>query len=380
MHFAFDEDQELLRSTTRRFLEDHDVHGALRPLLEAERAFDASVWRDGAQLGWSALLIPPAHGGGSITEQPLVDLAAVAEELGRVLFPGPFLPTNVVADAVARFAASELQQTTLPPIASGAAVAAWCHTADGGAEIEAVDVRVRNGSGRANTLDGGAGHVQDAHEADLLLVTARGAGGPLLALVPRTAAGVDVRVLRGLDLTRRHCAVRFDGVRFEDHDVVARDGDAVAAIERALNVATIIKTAESVGAADALFASTLSYAKDRIQFGRPIGSFQAIKHRLADLLIELEAMRAAVQYAAMATADGRADATEAVHVAGSYVPEAFAHLSGEALQLHGGIGFTWEHDVHLFVRRARSDRALYGDPTWHREQLCRLLGDATKAG
>jgi alkylation response protein AidB-like acyl-CoA dehydrogenase len=153
-------------------------------------------------------------------------------------------------------------------------------------------------------------------------------------------------------------------------------------VERCLAVATVLQAAESVGAADVLFASTVDYAKKRVQFGRAIGSFQAIKHRLADLLIDVEGMRAAAHYAALALGDGLGDAAEAVAAAGAYVDDTFAHLCGEAVQLHGGIGFTWEHDVHLFVRRAKVNQVLYGDGAWHRERLVRLVeaASATTAG
>ncbi len=206
-----------------------------------------------------------------------------------------------------------------------------------------------------------------ADDATLLLVTAREPeGGVVNLLVPRPTAGLTGRVLTGLDLTRRFGEVRFDGVTVPGRAELA---GGWAVVERCLSVATVLQAAESVGAADHLFTSTVEYAKRRVQFGRTIGSFQAIKHRLADLLIELEGMRAAAHYAALALGDGLPDADEAVATAGSYVDDAFAHLSGEALQLHGGIGFTWEHDVHLFVRRAKVNQVLYGDGPWHRERL-----------
>jgi alkylation response protein AidB-like acyl-CoA dehydrogenase len=173
----------------------------------------------------------------------------------------------------------------------------------------------------------------------------------------------------GLDLTRRFSVVRFDQVVVPS-DHVLDDGAAVA--ERAFQMATVLKSAENVGAADYLLGVTVNYAKERVQFGRPIGSFQAVKHRLADLLISLEAMRASVHYAALALTESFGDADEAVAVAGSYVSDAFSRMCGESLQIHGGIGFTWEHEVHLFVRRAKVDQVLYGDAGWHRGRLCDL--------
>ncbi len=371
MDFRFGEDQELLRATTRRFLMEHQSLADVRRSMEEADVFDSGVWRRGAELGWTAVLIPAEHEGGSVTDQPLVDLVVLAEELGRALNPGPFVPCNVVADAIARFGTEVHAKEHLPRIARGEVTCAWCLSGDASPEPSAVEVRAtRVGDGWR--LDGVARYVHAAGDAALLLVTAVGAdtGGVVNFLVPRPAAGVTERVLTGLDLTRRFAEVRFDGVSLPGNAELAGGWPVV---ERCLSLATVLQAAESVGAADLLFESTVDYAKKRVQFGRTIGSFQAIKHRLADLLIELEGMRAAAHYAALALGDGLPDADEAVATAGAYVDDAFAHLSGEALQLHGGIGFTWEHDVHLFVRRAKVNQVLYGDGAWHRERLTRLV-------
>ncbi|MGH8985131.1 MAG: acyl-CoA dehydrogenase family protein [Acidimicrobiia bacterium] len=375
MDFAFDDDQELLRRTTRAFLEQHQSLAGRRAVLEADELLDRGDWRRGAELGWTAMLVPPEHDGGSVTEQPVVDLAVLGEELGRVLHPGPFVPTNVVADAVARSGSNEQRAALLPGIANGSMVAAWCTTADSSADESSVDVRARP-RGDGYRLDGVAGHVHGATVADILLVTARTGDQIVLALVRVPAAGIAVQRHGGLDLTRRFARVRFEDALVPGAAVLA-PGRTADALERALALATVLQSAEAVGAADHIVTTTVQYAKDRFQFGRPIGSFQAVKHRLVDLLITLEGMRAAARYAALALADGFADADEAVAVAGSYVSDALVFVCGEALQLHGGIGFTWEHDVHLFVRRAIVDRALYGDPSWHRERLCRILDAAT---
>jgi len=369
VNFAFGEDQELLRSTVRRFLEDRGALGTLRASLEGEDDFDADLWRRGADLGWTAMLIPEPHGGGSISGQPLVDLAALAEELGRVLYPGPFLPTNVVADAVARSGSEALQQSLLPALATGTATASWCATGDGTMDPAAVAVAAtRTPDGLR--LDGLARFVHGAQYATHLLVAARFGSEPVATIVTTGTPGIAVRPVVGLDLSRRFAEVGFDGVVVPDGAILA-DGAEVA--ERAWKLATVIKAAEDVGAADHLVEETVRYAKDRVQFGRAIGSFQAIKHRLADLLVILEAMRAAARYAALALGDGADDSDEAVAVAGSFVSDAFSRICGEALQIHGGIGFTWEHDVHLFVRRSKVDQVLYGEPWWHRAHLCDLV-------
>jgi len=376
--FAFNDDQELLRSTTRAFLDEHQSLAHLRPVLEAEEPFDRDVWRRGAELGWTAMLVPPEHGGGSVTDQPLVDLAVLAEELGRVLYPGPFVPTNVVADAVARWGSDEQCAELLPGLASGELVAAWCTTADGSAEPAAIDVRAEP-TGDGYRLDGVARHVHGATTADVLLVSAHAGDELVLLLVSLPADGATVRRHGGLDLTRRAGDVSFDHVTVPETALLARDERAVDALERALALGVVLQSSEAAGAADHVVRTTIQYAKDRHQFGRPIGSFQAIKHRLADLHVTVEGMLAAARYAALAYGDGLPDADEAVAVAGSFVADAFVFVAGESVQLHGGIGFTWEHDAHLFVRRAIVDRSRYGDPAWHRERLCRILERATPA-
>jgi alkylation response protein AidB-like acyl-CoA dehydrogenase len=363
--FAFGEEQERLREAVRRFLEKRQPLAKTRESLESPEAFDRDVWQGGAALGWMSPLIPEAHGGGSITGQPLVDLAVVAEELGRVLYPGPFLGSSIVAFAVASGGTESQKHEILPRLARGETIATWCHTANGECDARGVEVFAARRAG-ALRLDGVARFVPDAHLADLLLVTAKSDGGVVQLLVPMPNEQVEVRVLRGLDLTRRLCEVRFDGA------VVPSAALLESSLDDQLAVAVVLLSAETVGAIDRLFEMTVEYAKTRVQFGRRIGSFQAIQHKLANMLIWLEGSRAASHYAALAV-DGRlADASEAVATAKSYVADAASALAGEALQAHGGIGFTWEHDLHLYLRRAKSNQVLYGDPTWHRERLCAM--------
>jgi len=373
MNFAYGEDQELLRSTTRRFLESTHPIDTVRIRLETPDTLDRPTWSEGTKLGWTAMLVAEEHGGGSVTDQPLVDMAALAEELGRQLYPGPVLPTNVVADAIGRAGSEDQRHEHLGPIARGESVATWCLSGDGTTDVGAVDVRLTPvGTGRVR-LDGVARFVHDAHVCDLLLVTAIGDAGLSLVIVPADTSGVSSRLLRTIDLTRRFAEVRFDGVEVATAMIVGETGRAGSLVERALQIATVLQSAEAVGAAEHLLERTVQYTKDRLQFGRAIGGFQSVKHRLADLLVQLEAARAAARYAALAVADDRPDRDEAVAVAGSFVRDACAYLAGEALQIHGGIGFTWDHDVHLFVRRAKADQALYGEPSWHRERLTSIM-------
>jgi alkylation response protein AidB-like acyl-CoA dehydrogenase len=373
LHFAYNEDQELLRNTTRKFLEQRQPIAVLRNYLETPITIDPGLWAEGAALGWTALLVPEEYDGGSITDQPIVDLAGLHEELGRQLYPGPVLETNLVADVIARHGSEALRAAHLRGIAHGETIATWCISSDGTLYPEAVAVTATI---VANTLklNGLARFVRDAHIADLMLVTAITPSGPELVLVPLPADGITIRVLEGLDLTRRLCEVEFNNVAVDLTHVISTPTIHVKSIiEAALRLATVLQAAECAGAARHLFEITVQYTKDRMQFGRAIGSFQAIKHRLADLHVRVEAITAAARYAALAVADETVDHAQAVAAAGSYVRESTAFLCGESLQLHGGIGFTWEHVVHLFLRRAKTDLGLYGDPWSHRERLCTLL-------
>lgn len=367
MDFAFGADHDLLRQSTRRFLEDRRSLSALRSALEEPEIFDRSVWREAAGLGWASMLIPPAYEGGSVTDQPIIDLIVLAEELGRVLHPGPFVPTNVVADAVATWGTVPQRAEHLAAFARGGKLASWCMSSDGSVESSECGVEATH-SHDAIELDGVARFVHGATIADEFLVLARSVEGFVHVLVPASSPGVAVRAHKSIDLTRRFGEVTFDHATVTRARTVGTDADAV--LGRAINLATVLQAAEAVGAADRLFHETVDYLKIRTQFGRTIGSFQAIKHRLADLLISLEGMRAATHYAALALNEGFDDVDAAVSTAGSFVGDNFSLLCGEALQLHGGIGFTWEHDVHLYIRRAIANKGLYGDPSWHRERLC----------
>jgi len=369
MEFAFSEDQDLLRSSTRRFLDDRDALRELRSTLEAPEVVDRHLWQKGGELGWTSMLIPPDHGGGSVSTQPLVDLVVLGEELGRVLHPGPFVPTNVVADVITRHGTEAQRAEWLSGLAQGSVLAAWCASADGSIEMGECGVALTE-TPEGSALNGVARFVHGATVADVLLVLATTQTGAAYFLVPTTSPGLSLRTQGTLDLTRRFAEVTFNQVPVALDQMLT--GPAIAVHQRAVDVATVLQSAEAVGAADHLFDATVAYLSVRTQFGRTIASFQAIKHRLANLLVVREGMRAATHFAALALSDGFDDAPAAVSTAGSYVPDGFARICGESLQLHGGIGFTWEHDVHLFVRRAFTNKGLYGDPGWHRERLCAI--------
>lgn len=370
MDFGFNDEQEMLRSATRKFLDNELPISRVRELIESDDGFDREAYRSGAELGWTSLLVPERYGGAG---QSIVDAVVVAEEHGRLVQPGPFLPTSVVAIALSELGTDDQKSEVLPGLVTGEQIATWCFAETEGTwdashlALQLVD----NHDGFL--LSGTKMYVQDAHVADHLLVTARSTTGLTQVLVPATSAGLTIRSLTALDITRRLCEVRFDNVRLPRSAIVGSLGQADQAIERQLQAAIILTCAESVGAAQQLLDITVQYAKDRVQFNRPIGSFQAIKHKCANMLTWLEASRAATYYAALAFQDHVPDAPQAASIAKSYVSEAYSNLAGEALQIHGGIGFTWEHDVHLYLRRAKSNEVLYGDPAWHRERICTLL-------
>ena len=376
MNFDFDEDQELLRATLRRFLEERQPLDSLRASLEEPALFDRELWRQGCELGFAAMLVPEEHEGGSISEQPLVDLVVYAEELGRTLNPGPLLGCNVAADAIARSGAPSLRQRWLAPLVTGDATAGFGLSADGLADEASISIFGERSSAGL-VLNGAVSFVHEASSAALFLLAALIDGEPRLVALPADSDGLVIERRIGIDLTRRYGSLQLEAVVLDDDALLA---EGAHAIDRALCVATVIKCGEATGAASALFERTVAYLGERVQFGRTIASYQAIKHRLADLAIAVEAMRAASYYAALALADGSDDAHDAVATAGSYVPEAFARLAGESLQLHGGIGFTWEHDVQLFLRRASSERQLHGDPRWHRARLLASVEDSVGQG
>jgi alkylation response protein AidB-like acyl-CoA dehydrogenase len=375
MHFAFNEEQELIRSSVRKHLEDRLPLSALRALLDsdAEATFDRSTWSEGAQLGWFAMLAPEDVGGGSITDQPLVDLAGISEELGRQLYPGPVLETNVAIDMLVQHGSAE-QRELASQLVAGEVIATLCSGTDGRLGGAAVGVRMSAdpGAGTA-TLDGRACFVRAAASSDVLLTVVTGAAGPAVVVVPAASAGIEWRRLASIDITRRYYEVTFEGVVVRDTSVLVSGPDCDTALARAARLATVVQAAEAVGAAGELFTRTVEYLKIREQFGRTIASYQVIKHKLADLFIDLEAAQAAARYAAMAISDERPDSDEAVAIAGAYVKEAFANLCSQSLQLHGGIGFTWEHDLHLFLRRAKADQRLLGSLDDHLDQLFSII-------
>jgi alkylation response protein AidB-like acyl-CoA dehydrogenase len=372
-------EQLMLRDATRSFLESRSPLERVRELAASPAGIDRDAWAEAASMGLHGLLVAESLGGSDPATADgggdgLIAAAIVAEQFGRLLHPGPFVPHTVVADALARAGSARQQADVLPALLDGSAMATWA-IADGPGSWDAAGLRTtatRVGDGYVVT--GTKRWVQDAHIADHLFVTCRGDDGPVQLLVPGDAIGVTVTPLESLDLGRRLADVTFAGVEV-GADAVVGDADRTPAqLDRQLRVAVVLQCAETVGAAAHVIDKAVAYARERIAFGRPIGSFQAVKHMLAESYTWLEASEAATWAAARAIAADAADAARATHVAKIFVARHCPTIVEQCMQVHGGIAMTWEDDCHLYLRRVQSNRMLHGSPAWHADRLCTVVG------
>ncbi|MEX2558217.1 MAG: acyl-CoA dehydrogenase family protein [Actinomycetota bacterium] len=357
----------------RAFVEAECPIGGIRELAQTPNGFDPTLWRRGGDLGLLSVSIPQQDGG---LGQGIAATCAVAEEVGRGLLPGPFASTIVAAHVLAAAGSREQRREVLPAILAGDQIVtvALCDDTGPYKPISAV----AENAGGSYVLNGSTCPAEHADVADWLLVVARVDERRLVQfLVPRNA-GITITPHPTLDLTRRLFVVSFDGVAVQADALVGDIG--VATIERAIDIASVLVAAGSVGGATRVLEMSTTHARERVQFGRAIGSFQAVKHKCANMLIALEGCRAATSHAATALDNGASGASLAASSAKSFVGDAYPRIAGDALQIHGGMGFTWELDVHLYLRRAKADHAIFGTPRWHRERLCRLLGLATTRG
>jgi alkylation response protein AidB-like acyl-CoA dehydrogenase len=367
-------EQELFRETCRRFLTDSNTLGQARHSRETVGGYDPSWWRAGAEVGLTAMFVPEDQGGGSVSGSPVQDAVIAAEELGRVVAPGPFHPVNIVASAVARSGSLAQREQLLPGMSAGEAVGTWAFgepRSQWNPDEFAVRGRLQNG---AVTIEGTKSYVEAADVAEVLLVAVSSREGISQILVPSASPGVRIEPQKSLDLSRRFSTVHFDNVRVPLENVIGGWGAADEDLQRQLQLSLVLQIADSVGVIGHAFERTCQYAQDRIAFGRPIGSFQALKHRIADMFLWLESCRAISDGASAAVGDHMADALELVHTAKVFVSYRAVDIVQECIQIHGGIGLTWEHDMHLFLRRVGMNRVLYGTPEQHERQLSELLG------
>jgi alkylation response protein AidB-like acyl-CoA dehydrogenase len=368
---TFTEEQEELRTSVRRFLADKSPSEAVRHWAESDEGYDPAVWRQMAeQLGLQGLALPEEYGGAGGGP---VELGIVLEEMGRALLPSPFFATVALAGQALVASGDETARARwLPGIAAGALTATVAVAEETGSwRIEDVATTAARTADGSWTVSGTKMFVVDGDRADLLLVVARTEAGPGLFAVDGASSGVTRTRLDALDPTRRLGRIdlaRAPAVR------VGPDGDATAFLRTALDLALVALAAEQVGGAQACLDAAVEYAKVRVQFGRPIGSFQAVKHKCADLLVEVEAARSAARHASAVAAEGSAESPVAAALAGAYCAQACTHAAKENLQIHGGIGYTWEHDAHLYLKRAKSSEELFGAPAAHRARLADLIG------
>jgi alkylation response protein AidB-like acyl-CoA dehydrogenase len=370
-------DQELLRDTTARFLGDRVPLSRLRKDRDDPRGFAADYWRSGAELGWTMMLVDEECGGGSVSGRGAVDLALIAYEFGRHAAPGPLVDCNVVSAALSG-EAGERQAAALADLLTGQAIAACALGAAPWQSAAEATVTIGR-EGDEVVIDGEVRPVESGAHADWLLVTGRSERGVTQVLVPSGEAGISIRPLKTLDVSRRFARVGFDRVRAPASALVGEFDKAAANVARQVQNAAVILSAESVGALDAAFEMTLDWAFNRYTFGRALASYQAIKHRFADMKSWLEASHAVADAAADAVADGTDLAAETASAAKSYIGQYGVELAQDCVQLHGGIGVTYEHDLHFFLRRVTLDSRLYGTPAEHRRLIAALQVEREKA-
>jgi alkylation response protein AidB-like acyl-CoA dehydrogenase len=363
-------EQEELRDSVRRFLADRAPISAVRELMDTTDGLDAAVWRQaGEQLGLQGIAIPEEYGGAGFT---FAEQAIVLEELGAALYGGPYLASAVLA-ATALLASpdEDARSEYLPGIASGELIATLAFTEEDGSwdpdAIRMTATRQEDGW----RLDGRKSFVLDGHTAGLVLVVARTGDALSLFAVPADASGLTRAALPTLDQTRKLARLDFAATPAR---LVGSAGDGTAVLSRTLDIAAIAQAAEQLGGAQRALDMAVEYLKVRHQFGRPIGSFQGLKHRCADLLLEVESLRSAVQYAAAAVAEDSAEIPMVAALVKAYASDVYFHVAAENIQMHGGIGFTWEHDAHLYFKRAKASELFLGDATYHREHLATRIG------
>jgi len=373
MDFDLSKPQKLLKESARALLARECNRERVRELMESETAHDERLWRAIADQGWTGLIISEEHGGLGLG---LVEMAAVAEEMGRACLPGAFLSTLTAAALIERAGNAVQRARYLEPIAMGelrATVALLEESANW--ETGSVMLSAKRTPVGHLSLTGKKLFVPDAEVSDLIICVAREGDGLLLLPVERNAAGLSLKPTPSMDATRRVYEVSFDGVSVAEDDVLGANGDARGALEGALEVAATTLSAEMVGGMQWVLDTTVEYAKTRQQFGRAIGSFQAVQHQCADMLLMTESARSAAYYAAWTLTERDPAASAAVSVAKAYCSDAFREVCNRGVQVHGGIGFTWEHDLQLYYKRSKSSETLYGDATFHRERIARLVLD-----
>jgi alkylation response protein AidB-like acyl-CoA dehydrogenase len=378
MDFGFSEEQEMLRQSAREFLEGECPMTYVRQMMDDQRGYSEEQWKKMAELGWTGLIVAEEYGGAGLD---MVDLVVVLEEMGRVVMPGPFFASVVLGGIALDLGGSaEQKKRHLPDLAAGKTKATLAQVEESGRwDAEGIQLAAE-ASGGGFSLTGTKLFVHDAHNADILIVPVRtggsGTDGITLLIVDAKGRGVSTRVLKTMDQTRKLCEVQFDGATVGADGVLGEVGHGWPLLDRIIDRGKVALCAEMCGGAQKVLEMSVDYAKVREQFGRPIGSFQAIQHKCANMMVQVESAKSATYYAAWAVANDVAEAHLAACMAKAYCSDAYRYTSAEGIQIHGGIGFTWEHDMHLYFKRAKGSEVTFGDATWNRELVAQVVLDA----
>jgi len=378
MDIGFSEEQELLRDTARKFLNDNCATRFVRDMMATEAAVTPEFWDRLAENGWLGIAFPEADGGSGLG---LTDLVVLMEEIGRAVMPGPYPATVLLGGAAIAEAGSAAQRGEwLSRIATGDAKATLAWT-EPNARWDAAGITASaREAGGGFVLSGAKMFVPDAHLADVTVVAARTSDGSTmeegvsLFLVPKDAAGLGISLLSSVDETRKICEVRLDNVRVPAGALLGELHQGWAPLARVVDRAAVALAAEMCGAAQRVLDITVEYAKMRVAFGKPIGSYQGVKHKCADMLVDIENAKSLTYYAAWAVDEGDPEAVTAVSMAKAAASDAGRRVCAAGIQLHGGIGMTWEHDLHLYLKRAKADEIALGDASWHRERIAQRMG------
>jgi len=376
MDFELGEEQVMLKTSARDFLEKECPKQLVRDMMADERGYSPELWKKVADLGWMALVFPEEYGG---VGSSFLDLAVLLEEMGRALVPGPFVPTVVLAGRPILAAGTEEQkQRFLPEIASGEMMLALAFMEPSGS-LEAAGVTVKaTPDGENFIIDGTKLFVPDAHVADYLLCVTRTRDGTnkkegiTLFLVDAKTAGISTEVLETMT-GEKLCEVVFSNVAVPKDSILGGLDQGWPIIKRVTDEARVAECAGMIGGARWVLETSVEYAKERIQFGVPIGSFQAIQHKCANMAIEVEGATSITYYAAWAVSEDSPEMTLAAAMAKAWCSDIYKQVAGEGIQIHGGIGFTWDHDMHLYFKRAKASEVAFGDGDYHREMVANIL-------
>jgi len=378
MDIGFTEEQELLRDTARKFLDSQCPTKFVREMMATDAAVTEEFWRQLADNGWLGITYPEDAGGSGLG---LVDLVVLMEEIGRAVMPGPYLATVLLGGAAIAAAGSpEQRREWLPRIAAGELKATLAVT-EPNARWDAAGITAPARETRGGfALSGTKMFVPDAHLADVLVVAARSRDGSTmedgvsLFLVPKDTPSLAIRRLPSIDETRKLCEVVLDNVAVPGSALLGELHRGWAPLQQVIDRAAVGLSAEMCGAAQRVLEMTVDYAKLRVAFGKPIGSYQGVKHKCADMLVEIENAKSLTYYAAWAVDENEADAPLAVSMAKAAASDAGRKVCAAGIQLHGGIGMTWEHDLQLYLKRAKAGEVAFGDASWHRERVAQLMG------